>query len=264
MPEPRPFASAGRRSLAASWGSLALHGGAVALAVVLVRNRPRPPRRAALTEIEVVDALRVPGPPVPQQIAPASPAAEPLATAHSRRGRDLPQRAPARPASARTLLAQVDVSYDDRGNFAEHASDVPSDGDHDLRNAALATGGDRPAQDGLATLQMPGTASASLARPPRPKHDYRSLQMHAVRQFAGQTIRVLLSIDNRGEVRRVDLLHGVESRVDARTIALVRQFEFEPALDEVGAPIPGYARWDILIVDETKEAIRDNLEKGYY
>lgn len=264
MPESRLVAAAGRRSLVASWGSLALHGAAVALAVLLVRSRTRPARRTALTEIEVVDAVRLPGPPVPPPVAPP-PVAAPRAAVHVGPDRELPRRAPTRPASVKEV-AEVRVSFDHRNRFAGPvASEPPRDGDHTLRTAAAVAGGDRAAQDGLAALPMPGiAASASLARPPRAKHDYHNLPMHADRRFDGQTICVLISIDNRGKVRRVDLLRGVEPDLDASTIALVHAFEFEPALDDVGAPIPGYAKWDIVISDETQEASRDSRGSGFY
>jgi hypothetical protein len=264
MPDLRIAASAARRSMVAGWASLALHGGVIALAVVFARARTvRTPRRTALTEIEVVDAVAMRLLPVPPQVAPPSPLAEPRALAHNRHGRELPQHTTARASSVKDLLAELTVSYDDPRNFTDRAAKAPRDGDHALHSAALTTGNDRPTQDGLATLQMPGVASGSLARPPRAKHDYRSLHMHAVRQFAGQTIRVLLSIDNRGGVRRVDLLKGVESQLDSRTVAVVRAWEFWPALDELGEPIPGYARWEIKITDETPEAIEAKLEKGH-
>jgi hypothetical protein len=90
----------------------------------------------------------------------------------------------------------------------------------------------------------------SLARPPRPKHDYTNLRIVGASRFSGETINVLLTIDSHGQVRAVQLLHGVDRALDRKTIALVHSFEYEPALDDAGAAIPGTARWNILIVDD--------------
>jgi hypothetical protein len=209
MPDLRTVASAGRRSMVAGWASLALHGGVIVLAVGFIRSRSvRPGPQAVVTDIEIVDAVALPRAAFAAQVAPPSPSVQPrqLAT-HNRRGPELAQRTSARPSSVKEALADIKLSYDDPRNLTDRAAKmIASDGDHGLHSAALTTGTDRPSQDGLATLQMPGVASASLARAPHSKHDYSKLQMHAVRQFAGQTIQVLMSIDTHGRVGRVDLL----------------------------------------------------------
>jgi hypothetical protein len=256
MPSSTIIASARRRPIVAGWASLALHGGVVALAVMLARSRiVRPQRRAAVTDIEIVDAVALPRAPFPAQVAPPSPVVQPRQlAAHNRRGLALPQHMAARPSSVKQLLADIKVSYDDPANFTDRAAQTtPSDGGRTLHSAALTTGTDLPSQNGLATLQMPGVASASLARPPHAKHDYSKGKLESVRQFAGQTIEVLLTIDIRGHVRHVDLLKGVEAQLDARTIALVREWEFDPALDDIGEPMPGYVKWDMHLVDQPDE-----------
>ena len=249
-------ASAGRRSMAAGWSSLALHGGVIALAVVLARSRSvRPRRQAVVTDIEIVDAVALPRAPFPAQVAPPSPSVQTRQlAAHNRRGPELPQHTTAKPSSVKELLADIKVSYDDPANFTRRAAKAtPSDGDHALHSAALTTGTDRPSQNGFAALQMPGAASASLARPPHAKHDYSKGKLESVRQFAGQTIQVLMTIDIRGRVDRVDLLKGVEAQLDARTIALVRNWEFDPALDDRGEPMLGYVKWDMHLVDQAED-----------
>jgi Gram-negative bacterial TonB protein C-terminal len=265
MAHPWLVASARRRSMMAGSASLALHIALVGLAVVLtgelVGDAPAQP---SLTSIEVVDAPRRPGPPVPVQVAPPSPIAQPQAMAHSRRGPEPPRPAQTKPAAVKELLDDVTVSYDDPDNFkTSDASDEPAQADRAPLSSAIASGG-HVSEDGLATLQMPAPASASLARPPKPRHDYHKLRMHSVKQFAGLTIKILLSVDEHGVVSDVRVVQGIESDLDRRTVALVRQFLFEPALDDVGTPVPGTSPWNILIVDEAKESIKANLERGFY
>lgn len=258
-------ASAHGRSMVAGSASVALHIAFIGLAVLLTGELvAHAPLATSLTVIEVVDAPRRPGPPVPVQVAPPSPLAPPQAMAHSRRGPEPAQRAQTKPAAVKELLADVTVSYDDPDNFkTSDASDEPAQADRAPLSSAIASGGS-VAQDGLATLQMPAPASASLARPPKPRHDYHKLRMHSVKQFAGLTIKVLLSVDEHGVVSHVRVVQGIETDLDRRTVELVRQFLFEPALDDVGTPVPGTSPWNILIVDEAKESIKGSLERGFY
>ena len=258
-------ASAHRRSMVAGSASVALHIVLVGLAALVTGELvAHAPLETSQTLIEVVDAPRRPGPPVPVQVATPSPLAEPQAMAHSRRGPEPPQRAQTKPAAVKELLADVTVSYDDPDNFKTgDTSDEPAEADRAPLSSAIASGG-RVSEDGLATLQIPAPASASLARPAKPKHDYSKLRMHSVKQFAGLTIKVLLSVDEHGVVSNVRVVQGIDPDLDQRTVALVRQFLFEPALDDVGTPIPGTSPWSILIVDEAKESIKGSIQRGFY
>jgi TonB family protein len=100
----------------------------------------------------------------------------------------------------------------------------------------------------MAVPQPPGTPS--LARSARPKHDYRNLRLVGASRFAGRTIKVRLTIDEHGRVGAVQLLQGVDRQLDRKTIELVRGFEYDPALDDVGEAIPGTSRWDFQIVED--------------
>src|SRR5262249_44586830 len=159
--------------------------------------------------------------------------------AHSRRGPAPPQPAQTKPSSVKDLLAEVTVSYDDPDNFnATNAADEPAEADRAPLSSAVASGG-RAAEDGLGTPQMPTPAHAPPARAPRAKQDYSKLTLSSVRQFAGQTIKVVLTIDERGAVSDVRVLQGIEPHLDRRTVALTRAWQFDPALDDFGTPIPG-------------------------
>lgn len=240
---------------------IALIGVAVTLTGGLVADAPAQP---SVTLVEIVHAPRLPGPPTPVQVAPPSPVAEPRVAAFSRRGPAPPQPAPTKPAAVKELLDDVKVSYDDPSNFDPgEGSDAPAEVDRAPLSSAIASGGS-VAEDGLAKLQMPAPASASLARLAKPKHDYSKLRMHSVKQFAGLTISVLLTVDEHGVVSNVRVLKGIDPDLDRRTMELARQFLFEPALDDFGTPVRGTSRWNILIVDEAKESIKGSIQRGFY
>src|SRR5262249_35405610 len=163
------------------------------------------------TPIEVFDAVRLPVPAVPAQVAPPSPVAEPRAEARVRRGPARPpEQPPPRPSTVKDLVEDVTMRYDDPSLSTANPSDEPVDGERAPLTSAIASGSSQAAQDGLATLQMPVTqASVSLARPPRAKHDYNLLRLPSVRQFAGQRINVELTVDEHGVVSGVRVLHGI-------------------------------------------------------
>jgi hypothetical protein len=94
----------------------------------------------------------------------------------------------------------------------------------------------------------------SLARAARAKHDYSRLLLPNASKFAGQRIRLLLTIDAKGRVRSAQLVHGVDRELDRRSITLASTFEFEPALDDDGVPVPGRCALDMDIVED-----EDNL-----
>src|SRR5205823_6559045 len=108
-----------------------------------------------------------------------------------------------------------------------------------------AGSGDGAGQFGLGNLAVP--PAPSLARPPRPKSDYRNGDFRAGRQFAGAVVRLELSIDPRGSVRNVRLLQGVDDAIDQHAIELAKRFEFHPALDDAGQPTWGRHRWEFVL-----------------
>jgi len=252
--------SHGRRSLLASSASLALHGALLVVLVGSAQRTARPPRSVEHVPIDVIDATPpASAAPAPQPTVVRAPSAP--AAVHGRRGQSVPQRVPARPASARSALADLTVRYDDASNFAASAN-TAGDGDAAGQHIGQGTGIGK-LHDALAPLAVP-PPPGSLARKPLPRHDYHRLQLHSVRQFAGRSIKVLLIVDERGRVRDVRLLQGVNADLDARTIALTRNFEFDPALDETGAPVPGTSRWEIAIVDDSNAGLREASRRGYY
>jgi TonB family protein len=246
--------------------SLGLHGGLVVLALALVGARvARPSRPAELTWIEVAAAPSL-SPPTPVEPTPAPPTpTSAIAGLHSRRGHEVAPRTPPRAPTRAGSRADLKVSYDDLTSFAAPGADdtpagaVVNDGQAGLRV------GDAPVETNVASFQIPAPPTASLARRPRPKHaEYRELRLHAVRQFAGQAIHVSLQIDATGRVTGVQLVHGVDPVLDQRTIEIVRTFEFEPALDRAGEPVPGTSPWQILIVDDDNPALRGAVDRGHY
>jgi hypothetical protein len=87
----------------------------------------------------------------------------------------------------------------------------------------------------------------SQARPPRPKHDYSRWSFRSPQEYGGRTLLVELKIDASGEVSSVDLLEGVERRIDSRAIDTAYRFEFHPALDDAGRPIASRYRWQFVL-----------------
>jgi hypothetical protein len=48
----------------------------------------------------------------------------------------------------------------------------------------------------------------------------------------------------------VQVLKGVDYYIDRRTVAMVRDFEYAPALGDDGAPIAGTQRWDFQVIED--------------
>jgi hypothetical protein len=251
--------------------SLVLHGGLLVLALALLGVRVvRAPRPVGLTSIEVV-APRLASPlassPVPGHAPPVARPVVPVVNAgtHGRRGGDTVRRSQSRGPAAPGSLADLKVSYEDPANFtSNNPAETAIGRGRDARQSGIGAGAGRSLDDHLATMQIPGPSLVSLARPPRPRFDYRDLRLRtSVRRFAGQTIKVVLVIDAEGRVRDVKLLHGVDDRLDQRTIELAGSFVFEPAWDDAGAPVPGSSRWDFLIVAEEERPFESALQRGY-
>jgi hypothetical protein len=238
--------------------SLALHGGMVVLALVILGARGAEPPVIELTPIELVAPpppapLAMPGPSAPGTQSGAS--ASPRMGALGRRGHDAPQRSQTRAPAVADPLADVEVSYE---------TDAPPDpGPPDgttgpgrgtgLIGAGLGNGaGYGYLGDGPGALRVP-PPPASLARPPRPKHSYRDWELPAVGKFAGSIIEFMLTIDSHGHVDSVRLVKGVTESLDRRAADLARGFEFYPALTSAGEPTSGHYRWQFVIMDPQRE-----------
>jgi len=253
------------RSTLAGSASVALHVGLVALAVGLAGARViDAPRQIALTMVEVI--APAPRPPAPEPPPPEAVVAAPSPEVPAVR----PSRAVPAPRRAATATEALDlrVSYDDPSNFVARPTDAPDD-DHGATggiDGGRGIGADsrRQLQDSLAGVQIPAPPVVSLARPPRPLHNYHQLRLHSVRRFAGMTVKLMLRIDARGRVSGVDLVEGVDWQLDRRVIELARRFEFEPALDPEGAPVSGTSKWNIQIIDDDHGQLRNAFERGYF
>ncbi len=241
--------------------SLALHGGLLLLVAVLTGEHVvHAPRQAIeLTSIEVLD----PAPPPPPGPAPVARSAVPSVGVGGRARRQQIQRPQPSVPAAKSSLVDLKVGYDDPTSFTDRAA-TTADGAGDAGRSGLGAGIDRQIGDGVANIQIPQPSAVSLARPPRPRFDYQRLRLNGASKFAGRIIKVVLGVDPRGRVRDVRLLQGVDRDLDRRTIALVHDFEFEPALDEAGVAIRGTSQWNIEIVeDDDSEPFRTRFDASH-
>jgi hypothetical protein len=241
-----------RRSILPGAVSLALHGGLVCLLIGFAGKYAVPSQpKIALTSVEIIHAAaQPPSPPPPTGPAPPTARAASASSAGARARREPVQHAQPSAPVAKQPLADLKVSYEDPRNFADHRAATQVDAASGDARSGIGAGIDHRLADGVASIEIPQPATVSLARSPRPKHDYRNLRIVGASKFAGETIKVLLNLDAQGQVRAVQLLQGVDRDLDRKTLALVRTFEYEPALDDAGVAIPGMARWDIQIVDD--------------
>jgi hypothetical protein len=245
--------------MAAGAVSIAFHGGLLSLVIVVAGKHVAPSPPPALIPVEIV--VPAAPPPLPQPAPPpphAAPARRPAASATANAGaharREPIQRSPSSEPASVKALADLKISYNDPTNFADARTGTKADLASGAGRAGIGAGVDPRLASGLTNLEIPQPAGPSLARPPRPKRDYRDLRILGASKFAGQTIKIQLSIDVHGRVRTVQLLHGVERDLDRKTIALVHDFEYNPALDDDGTPIPGTSRWDFQIVADEDDA----------
>jgi TonB family protein len=244
----------------ASVGSLVLHVGVVVLAAAVVgkhaaHHSPEP--RA--TDVEIVaPAPRPAAPPRPPPLPPppgrAMPAPRPaggVPSAGARARREPVQRTP--PSSPANLRSLADLKIDrDPGNFVDPEAAAKANTSSGLGHVGLGAGVDFRQGDGVAGMDIAQPATASLARPARKKHDrdYASSRIAGASRFAGEKIMLRLHLDASGRVQAVDLLQGVDRNLDRKTISLVHSFEFDPALDDSGAPVPATVRWSFDIVED--------------
>lgn len=244
----------------ASVGSLALHVGVVVLAAAVVGKhaaRRAPERRT--TDVEIVaPPPRAAAPPRPPPLPPppgrAMPAPRPaggVPSAGARARREPVQRT--QPNSPTNLRSLADLKIDrDPTGFVEPRTAAKIDASSGLGHVGLGAGVDFRQGDGVAGMDIAQPATASLARGARKKHDrdYASSRIAGASRFAGQKIVLRLHLDASGRVQAVDLLQGVDRDLDRKTIALVHDFAFDPALDDSGAPVAATVRWSFDIVED--------------
>jgi outer membrane biosynthesis protein TonB len=165
----------------------------------------------------------------------------------------------AAPATVRSL-PDVTISYDDAASSATPdptTTDAVGDAGRFGIGPSIAV---TLRASGIANIDIPQPA-VSLARPPRPKHDYSKLRIPGASKFAGEVVKVELTIDVHGNVRRVQLLQGVNRALDRKTVALVHTFEYHPALDDAGVAIEGTSRWDVQIVRDDDDDMFDTARE---
>lgn len=244
-PEPRTSRLAGAVSLA-------LHGAVLGLLIALGGKHLLPaPRQTVLMPIEVVAAPRPPSssPMPPARTPPARPAVHGAGTGFGRRAPV--QRAQPTAPTAVQSLASLQVHYEDPRSFADHGATAQAGAIRGTVASGIGAAlGDRPG-DGIGKLDIPDPpAGGSLRRPPRPKHDYLDQRMVGASRFAGQIIKLQLSIDEHGVVRDVQVLQGVDPEIDRRMATRARAFEYWPALDDDGVPIEVKLRSRFEIVED--------------
>jgi TonB family protein len=180
-----------------------------------------------------------------------------------------PQRQAARRAQLVPLtvrsLPDVMISYDDAASSASPDATTPdataTDAVGDTRRSGIGPSiAVTLGASGIANIYIPQPA-VSRARPPRPKHDYSNLRIPGASKFAGDIVKVELTIDVHGNVRRVQLLQGVNRVLDRKTVALVRTFEYQPALDDDGVATEGTSRWDVQIVRDDDDDMFDSARE---
>jgi hypothetical protein len=250
-------ASGPRRPRLAGLLSLVFHGGAVALLAALAGTHivRSPPSKKVLVPVDVLRPAALPAPAPPPAPPPmhAAPAPQPggataSAVAHARH-EPVHRAQPVAPASLRSL-ADLTISYEDAANFAAPGP-TKTDAAASSGRSGIGAGASTWRGDGIAKLDIPQpAATVSHARSPRPKRDYSNLRIPGASKFAGEIVKLQLTIGVNGKVRGVQLLHGVDSDLDRKTIALAGTFEYEPALDDEGIAIQGTSRWDIQIVED--------------
>ena len=186
------------------------------------------------------------------------------ASVRARPQRERTRRVQAAPVTVRSL-PDVMISYDDAGSSAAPDTTTPDATTTDAvgdagRSGIGASIAVTPAGNGIANMDIPQPA-VSLARSARPKHDYRKLRIAGASKFAGEIVKLELTIDVHGKVRRVQLLQGVNRELDRKTLALVRTFEYHPALDDDGVAIEGTSRWDVQIVRDEDDDMFDSARE---
>ena len=232
--------------------SLALHGAVVSILIALGGKHLLPaPRETVLTPIEVVPAAPAkPSPPPPARTPTAARPATPRAGAGVGHRAPIQRAEPTAPQAVQSL-ASVQVRYDTPRNFADHGGTAQAGATGGGAPSGIAAGLRDRLGDGIGNLDIPEPpAAVSLARSPRPKNVQLNQRIVGASRFAGQTIKLQLSIDEHGQVRAVQVLQGVDRELDRKMVARVHGFEFEPALDDAGVAIAGTKRCEFEIVED--------------
>jgi TonB family protein len=236
----------GRRGRAALL-TVALHGGLLVLVYAFAGARVgRSPHPIELTEIAVVAAPPPPPPPASQPNAPK----KALTGMRGHRGHDAPQRSLSHAPAVQDPFADLSVGYEapvtspDPGTRAGVTGDGTGTG-----RFGLGSGAGAPHRDPVADLRVPPPPPPppSLARPPRPRYDYRDSVILGSARFSGATVKVHLDIDAQGVPHDVKVVQHVDDDIDRDAIDLARRFRFEPALDDDGQPVPGGFTWSFVI-----------------
>jgi len=141
--------------------------------------------------------------------------------------------------------ADLVMSIDDGTTLASGAGTVGDGPGRGLLGAgydgALGNGLGGGGGGGIARIPVP---RPSLARGPRPRADYSRSNRRYPEIYAGETIIVELGIDADGHVTQTELVKGLGSmKIEDDVMSAIRSFEFWPALDDDGHPIPSHYRW---------------------
>jgi TonB family protein len=232
-----------RRGLTAIGLSLVINGGLIAAALLLHHRAEPAPTAPSLTDIEVVEPAAAPAP--PSAAGQRHGAADTNAGTHGRRGHDAPLRSQNRAPAVADPYADLAMSYETPGPDPGSTTTDSTGGAHGGGLFGDGTGSGLGAGDGLgAGNGLPPAPVPSLARPPRPKHEYRDWDYRAPIEYAGRSILIELSLDPRGSVRGARILQGVEDKLDKAAVATASRYEFYPALNSVGSPIAAVYRWE--------------------
>jgi hypothetical protein len=264
-PDPITEPRRARRRAVVILASLAIHGALLVLALAIPSSTvaEEPPPSATVSVIDIdVPSPREPLPPQRQLLAAVSRPGTPgtavrahdtqAAGLRGRRGRSATPLVTAPPAA--DPFSELSIKYD--GVDLHDPRPGGGTADEGIGPGAGQLGPGRGlGLDGPLGLGTGGSLRVppvppSQARPPRPKYPYHRWPFRAPSELGGSKLLLELSIDARGEVTAVRLLHGVDRRVDGRAIETARRFEFYPALDDAGRPTAGLHRWEFVLEGE--------------
>jgi hypothetical protein len=234
-----------RRRVRAAVGSFAAHTG-LAVLLVMLRPPPTPPAAPALIEIEVVPAPAVapaPAAPPPTSGGSAVPGRTAAAATAGRRGRAVQVR-PSEPADP---LADLSIRYEAPPGAGTGARGGGPGAALYGNGTGNDLGGPFGAGGGGLLKAPPVPKRASLARPPRPRHDYAHWEYRWPTEYGDARVLVELDLDAGGGVTAVRVVRGFDRKLDQLATARARTFEFWPALDDDGVAIASLYRWEFVL-----------------
>ncbi len=245
-----------RRATGSTAISLAVHGGLLALAYRLLSDpapAPRAPSPASSLDapalIDVIPSA-APGPGAPRPAFAAAPAPAPpvaartrAASASTHRGHDAPRTALLPTAGT---YGELTVSVDTPlGPDVTGTGDTPGTSGSSL-GGTLGTGLGGAAGTGAGgTLVIP--EPPSLARRAQPRYDYSETYVQGSRAYTGRQIKLLLTIDDHGTVRRAHLVEGIELHFNLAAIRQALDCEFHPPLAARGKPVTSQLPWTFAV-----------------